>query len=115
MEPNVLAKTISQALDSKKAQDIRILQVTDLTVLADFFIIATGTSSTHIRTLADEVEFLLKQQGVYPHHIEGHMAGNWLLLDYGCVVVHVFAQDTRAFYSIERLWLDAKVWNEEDL
>ncbi|MDR0325398.1 MAG: ribosome silencing factor [Oscillospiraceae bacterium] len=115
MEPKELAKNAARILSDKKAADIRVLEVTDLTVLADYFIIATGTSSTHLKTLADEVEFMLKKQGVAPGHIEGRGGGNWLLLDYGSVVVHVLLQDAREFYSIERLWSDAKQYGEDDL
>jgi ribosome-associated protein len=113
MEPKELAKKAAQLLSGKKAADIRVLEVTDLTVLADYFIIATGTSSTHLRTLADEVEFALKKQGVMPGHIEGK--GSWILLDYGAVVVHVLLSEAREFYSIERLWSDAKSYGEDEI
>ena len=115
MEPKTLAKNISKVLSDKKAVDIRVLEVTDLTVLADFFVLATGTSVTHLKTLADEVEFTLKKQGTPPLRIEGKSGGNWLLLDYGPVVVHLLLRDARDFYSLERLWADARQWNEEEL
>jgi ribosome-associated protein len=95
-------------LDDRKAQDIAVLEVIDLTVLADYFIIATGTSTTHVGALADEVEFKLKEKGVLPHHIEGHRAGGWVLMDYRDVIVHVFTKEAREFYSLERLWGDAE-------
>ena len=112
MEPKELATNIARTLSAKKAVDIRVLGVTDLTVLADYFIIATGTSVTHLRTLCDEVEFALKKQGVTPGHIEGK--GPWMLLDYGAVVVHVLLRDAREFYSIERLWSDARQYGEDE-
>jgi ribosome-associated protein len=112
MEPLALAKEISNILSNKKALDLRVLEVTDLTTLADYFIMATGTSTTHLKTLADEVEFLLKKQDVYPNRVEGRAGGNWILIDYGAVVVHVLLQDAREFYSIERLWSDAKDYGE---
>ncbi|MDR0293780.1 MAG: ribosome silencing factor [Oscillospiraceae bacterium] len=115
MEPRELARNAARSLSAKKAADIRILEVTDLTVLADYFIIATGTSSTHLKTLADEVEVILKERGVAPGHIEGRGGGNWLLLDYGAVVVHILLRDAREFYSIERLWADARQYNEDEL
>lgn len=115
MTPKEMAKKLAEALDGKMAQDIKILEISDLTVLADFFIVATGTSTTHLKTLNDTCEYTMEQLGERPHHIEGHMAGNWILMDYGAVVVHLFLQDTRAFYSMERLWADAKQWNVEDL
>jgi len=115
LEPREIAKIAARALDGKKARDIRILGVTDLTVLADFFVIATGTSSTHLRTLTDEVEFELKKKGEMPGHTEGRDSGNWLLLDYGAVIVHIFLEDTRSFYSLEHIWSDAKPWQESEL
>ncbi len=106
MEPIAIAKQAVQALDSKKARDIRVFEITPLSTLGDYLVIATGTSSTQIRALADEVEFQLKQAGVEPHHIEGR-ATNWYLLDYHSVMVHVFGRDAREFYNLERLWADA--------
>ncbi len=114
MEPKELAKKIAQILSGKKAADIRLLEVTDLTALADFFVIATGTSPTHLKTLAEEVEYILKKQDVFPRHIEGRSGGSWTLIDYGAVVVHVLQKDAREFYSIERLWADARQYNEDE-
>jgi ribosome-associated protein len=115
MNPKELAKEAARILSGKKAVDIRVLEVTDLTVLADYFVIATGTSSTHLKTLAEEVEYALKKQDVMPGHTEGKAGGSWMLLDYGPVVVHVLMQEAREFYSIERLWSDAKSYGEDDL
>jgi ribosome-associated protein len=115
MEPKALAKKISELLSSKKAVDIRVLEVTDLTVLADYFVIATGTSTTHLKTLSEEVEYVLKKQGMMPKSVEGKAGGSWLLLDYGAVVVHVMTHEAREFYSIERLWSDAKSYGEGEL
>lgn len=114
MEPKELAGSAANILSGKKAVDIRILEVTDLTVLADYFVIATGTSSTHLKTLAEEVEYVFKKQGIMPGHIEGKSGGSWMLLDYGAVVVHVLLREAREFYSIERLWSDAKVYGEDE-
>ena len=114
MEPKELAKDIMEILSGKKAVDLRALEVTDLTVLADFFVIATGTSTTHLKTLCDEVEFVLKKKDILPRHIEGGYGGNWLLLDYGAVVVHLLLKDAREFYSLERLWVDAKSYTIDE-
>ncbi len=103
-----LAKAAAKALDSKKAQDIKVIGIRDLSILADYFVIATGTSSTHIKALADEVEFQLKEAGEAPGHIEGHHSNTWILLDYGHVIVHVFLEETRDFYDLERLWKDGE-------
>lgn len=108
MEPFELAVLAAKALDSKKAREIKLLKVLDLTVLADYFLIATGTSSTHVKALADEVDYQLSQKGVKPSQIEGAKSRDWILLDYGSVVVHVFCPEAREFYSLERLWADAE-------
>lgn len=107
MQPIEIAKTAVKALDGKKARDIRVFAITDLTTLGDYLVIATGTSTTQIRALSDEVEFRLEEAGVRPHHIEGR-ATNWYLLDYQSVMVHVFGRDAREFYNLERLWADAE-------
>ena len=92
MERTELLKNAVAVLDNKKAMDIKALEITDLTVVADYFIIATGTSGTHIRALADEVEDALTKLGVEPNHIEGKTTG-WILLDYGTVIIHLFTAD----------------------
>ena len=101
-------KAAVQALDSKRGQDIQVLKVADLTTLAEYFVLCTATSTTQVKTLADEVEFRLKTDyGVLPHHIEGHDSASWILLDYGFALVHPFLQSARSFYSLEKLWKDA--------
>ena len=100
-----LVKAAVHALDEKKAEDIEVIQITELSVVADYFVIANGTSNTHVRALAGEVEDALSKQGVEAGHIEGRATG-WILLDYGSVVVHVFHKESRAYYNLERLWAD---------
>lgn len=107
MEALELAKSIAQVLDNKKAQEIRVLKVRDLTVLADYFVIASGTSTTQVAALVDEVEFQLEQKGVHALRKEGAATRSWVLLDYGSVVVHIFHPEAREFYSLERMWADA--------
>ncbi len=100
-----IAELAAATLDNKKGMDVTTLQVGDQTVLADYFVLATGTSNTHVRALADEVEFKLKEElGVEPSHIEGASGNAWTLLDYGCVVINVFTSQAREFYKLERLW-----------
>lgn len=94
-------------LDNKKAMNIKALKITDLTSVADYFVIVTGTSSTHIKSLADELETKLSAMGQEPKHIEGKATG-WILLDYGNVVVHVFTPDSRENFNLEKLWSDAQ-------
>ncbi len=114
MERTELMKNIVATLDSKKATDIKSLEITELTAVADYFVIATGTSGTHIRALSDEVQDALTKQGVEPRNVEGKSTG-WILLDYGTVVVHVFTPDQRELYSLEHLWGDAKQVDISDL
>ena len=108
MTPKELAVALAEIAGNKKALDIKILKIDALTVLADYFVICSGSSTTHVKTLAEEMEFQLGRRGVRAR-VEGRGAGNWLLLDYGGVVVHVFLQETREFYGLERLWGDAEI------
>ena len=106
-----IAHLAVKALDDKLARDIQILKTDKVTVLADYFILCTAGNSTHGKTLADEVDKVLSQAGEQPLRREGYRSGGWTLLDFGCVVVHVFTQETRAFYNLERLWQDGKQVN----
>ena len=108
MESLQLATSIAKVLDTKKAANVKVLKVRDLTVLTDYFVIANGTSTTHVKSLAEEVEFQLEQQGVKALRTEGYDAKNWILLDYGTVIVHVFYPQAREFYGLEHLWADAE-------
>ena len=106
MTQNEILKTIINTLDSKKAEDIKVIGIKDLTIIADYFVIANGTSTTQTKALADEVEFVLAQKGIRPTRTEGYSSANWILLDYSDIVVHIFYKETREFYSLERLWRD---------
>ena len=97
-----------KALDDKKGKDIKVLYTADQTTLADYFVICAGTSNTQVRALSDAVEEAMSKAGEEPHHIEGHRGGQWTLLDYSAVVVHIFTEEAREFYSLERLWSDAE-------
>ena len=108
MTPREMALTLARALDSKKGKNIRVLEINNVTTLADYFVLCTGTSAPQLKALADAGEKAMKEAGILPHHIEGHRGGTWVLLDYGCVVVHVFSAEAREFYSLERLWHDGK-------
>lgn len=100
-------EVIVRALDSKLGDEIEVIEVTDLTVLTEYFVLCTGTSSTQVKALADEVEYKMDEAGVHPHHVEGK-ATNWILLDYSEIVVHVFSHEAREFYSLDRMWADGK-------
>lgn len=95
------------ALNEKKAMELAAIRVGDLTSVADYFILATATSNTHVKTLADEVEFKLSEAGVQPHHVEGRATG-WILIDYCDVVVHVFSREARQFYNLDKMWFDGE-------
>ena len=99
---------IVKILDQKKAQDIQVIGITNLTIIADYFVIATGTSTTQVKSLADEVDFQLGEAGEEPRGVEGVRSANWIVLDYNDIVVHVFYRDTRAEYQLERLWADGE-------
>ena len=103
-----LAKKIASVLDQKKAVNIKLLKLTDETILTDYFVIANGTSTTHVKNLAGEVEFKLGEEGIKPAHAEGMAGNSWILLDYTTVIVHVFTKEARDFYNLERLWADAE-------
>ncbi|MBR4726650.1 MAG: ribosome silencing factor [Clostridia bacterium] len=107
-EPITLVKTIAAVLDKKKAEDIVAIKTEEVTIVSDYFVLASGASSTHTRALADDVEYEIKERlDLAPEHIEGRATG-WILLDYGTVIVHVFDRESREYYNLERLWADAQ-------
>ena len=113
--PKEIAIAVTKALDSKKGQDIKLLKIDHVSSLADYFLICTGTSNTHVRTLCDFAEYTLEQLGETMLSREGHRGNSWELLDYGTIVVHVFTEEARKFYDLERLWADAEVVDLKDI
>ena len=121
MESFEILKTAANALNEKKAKEIEAVKIDKLTVLAEYFLICTATSSTHVRALCDEVEEKLEESGIRPHHIEGRSTG-WIVLDYGSVIVHIFGRSEREFYALDKMWSDGEpidiseilISNEED-
>ncbi len=110
-----LVLQIAKVLDEKKAIDIKAIKTEEVTVVSDYFVIASGTSNTHTKSLADEVEYEIKQRlGIDPEHIEGRATG-WILLDYGYVIVHIFEKESREYYNLERLWADASLVDLSDV
>ena len=103
-----LAALLAKALDSKKGQDIKVLKTEELTTLADYFVLCTATSNPQVKAMSDACEEAAEKQGEHAHHIEGHRDGTWLLMDFSSVVVHVFTDEARKFYDLERLWSDAQ-------
>jgi len=110
----VAARAVA-ALEDKKGLNIEILKIDEITTLADYFIICTGTSNTHVNAMTNAVEAAMDAAGEPLVSREGHRSGTWVLLDYGCVVVHVFTEDTRKFYDLERLWSDAAKVTLDDI
>ena len=104
-----LALMAARALSDKKGREIQVLEIGDLTTLADYFVIATGSSNTQINALVDNVEKVLREEAQEePLHREGYRARTWVLLDYGCIAIHAFNAEAREFYGLERLWRDGK-------
>ena len=101
------AIVLAKALDSKKGMEIKVLKTEELTTLADYFVICTASSTTQIKALSDVCEEAMERNGERVHHIEGHRGGTWVVLDFSSVVVHIFNEEARKFYDLQRLWSDA--------
>ncbi len=109
IKPYEIAIAVTKALDEKNGMDIKLLKIDRISSLADYFLICTGTSNTHVKTLCDYAEYTLENLGETMLGREGHRGNAWELLDYGCIVAHVFTDEARKFYDLERLWADAEV------
>ncbi|HYF76171.1 MAG TPA: ribosome silencing factor [Symbiobacteriaceae bacterium] len=107
VESATLARAAALSADEKKGKDVRILDIRSISSVADYFVICTGTSTTHVRAIVDNVEEQLSGLGLTLHHMEGYQNGRWILLDFSDIVVHVMQQQEREFYNLERLWGDA--------
>ena len=110
-----VALAVTKALDEKKGIDIKLLRIDKVSSLADYFIICTGTVNTHVKTLCDYAEYTMEQLGESMRGREGHRGNSWELLDFGSVVVHVFTDEARKFYDLERLWADAEFVDLKDI
>ena len=115
LTPKEIAYAVTKALDEKKGMDIKLLKIDRISSLADYFLICTGTSNPHVKTLCDYAEYTLEQLGEAMLGREGHRGNSWELLDYGTIVVHVFTEEARVFYSLERLWADAETVDISDI
>lgn len=109
------AKIAYEALEEKKAEDIKIISISKISPIADYFIIANGTNSLQVDAMVDEVRDKMAEAGFETKRVEGVNASGWVLMDYGDVVVHVFSREDRLFYDLERIWMDGKKINKEDL
>ena len=105
-DAKAVAEEIAEVLDSKKGNDIKVLYVEDKTVIAEYFVLCTGNSSTQIKALAGEVEYKLGLRGVSPYGVEGRDNNTWLILDFSNVIVHIFSRESREFYNLDKLYAD---------
>ena len=110
-----LARLAIAALEDKKAEDVRLIDIGEVSVLADYFIIASGNNRIQVQAMADEVEEKLGRAGAVPKQIEGYQAGNWVLLDFGDVIIHIFDAQNRLFYDLERIWKDGTQIDSDQL
>ena len=110
-----VALAVTKALDEKKGIDIKLLKIDRVSSLADYFLICTGTVNTHVKTLCDYAEYTMEQLGEPMLGREGHRGNSWELLDFGSIVVHVFTEEARKFYDLERLWADAEEVDLKDI
>lgn len=114
-ESKKMALLTIEALEDKKAGDVTIIDISEISVLADYFIIADGKNRNQVQAMADNVEESLGRAGYLPKQIEGYQSANWILMDYKDIIVHVFSEEDRAFYDLERIWRDGKQISKEDL
>lgn len=114
-DSKVMMEEIVKLLDEKKANNISVLNIEDVSLIADYFIICSGNSTTQIKALSDHIEEKLKEQGITYNNKEGYRSATWILLDYGNIVIHIFDKEARGFYDLERLWSDAKVVHIEGI
>ena len=115
LTPQKIAYEVTKALDAKKGLDIKLLKIDRVSSLADYFLICTGTSNTHVKTLCDFAEYTLEELGEKMLGREGHRGNTWELLDFGSIVVHIFTDEARHFYDLERLWADAEQIDLSDI
>lgn len=110
-----MAKIAYKALDEKKAEDIRVIDIEKVSVVADYFLIASGTNKSQVQAMADGVEEMLYKAGYPLKQMEGYQTANWILMDYGDIIVHVFDRENRLFYDLERIWRDGEAISPEEL
>ena len=110
-----MAKIAYAALDERKGEEIKVIDISEISVLADYFIIANGTNDSQVRALVENVEEKLSKEGFEPKQREGYGLGSWVLLDFGNIIVHVFDKENRLFYDLERIWRDGKLIDVDTL
>lgn len=115
MTSKEIASIAINAIEDKKGEDIKIIDISNVSVLADYFIIANGNSVNQVQAIADNVDEALSKQDIHPKQVEGYQNANWVLMDFGDVIIHVFDKDNRLFYNLERIWKDGKTVTKEDI
>ena len=110
-----MARLACKALEDKKALDIKVIDIEKVSILADYFIIASGTNRNQVQAMADNAEEILGRAGYEPRQIEGYQNANWILMDYGDLVIHIFDEENRLFYDLERIWRDGQSLSITDL
>ncbi|MBE5941367.1 MAG: ribosome silencing factor [Lachnospiraceae bacterium] len=115
MTSKEMAKVAIEALEDKKAEDIKVIDISEVSVMADYFIIASGMNRNQVQALADNVEEMLHNEKVHPRQIEGYQSANWILMDFNDIIVHVFNEEDRLFYNLEKIWMDGKMIDKEAL
>lgn len=115
MQSKEMTKLAIEALADKKAEDIRIVDISEISVMADYFIIANGNNRSQIQALSDNVQEVLEKAGCRMRQVEGYHTANWILLDFGDLIIHIFDKENRQFYNLEHIWRDGKQLSPEDL
>ena len=110
-----MAKIACHALNDKKAEEIRVIDISEISPLADYFVIASGSNHNQVQAMADEVEEMLGKAGFTPKQVEGYQTANWILMDYQDIIIHIFDEENRLFYDLERIWRDGNLVEKVDL
>lgn len=115
MTSKEMAKAAIAGLEDKKAKDIKVIDISQISIMADYFIIANGSNRNQVQAMADCVEEKLHEAGIHPRQIEGYQTANWILMDFNDIIVHVFNEEDRLFYNLEKIWLDGRLIDAAEL
>ena len=115
MTSKEMAKVVIAALEDKKGKDIKVIDISNVSVVADYFIIASGTNRNQVQALSNNVEEKLQENKIHQRQIEGYQTASWILMDFNDVIVHIFNEEDRLFYNLEKIWLDGKVIDTDAL
>ncbi len=110
-----IVKLVCQALEDKKADDVKIIDITDVSVIADFFVVASGSNQNQLQAMQDAVDEVMYKHGIHAKQVEGNRNSTWILMDYEDVIIHLFSEEDRLFYNLERIWKDGKILTAEEL